>query len=224
MTIDRTQGFFHQYAGDFDAIYSNRGGLMDGVLNNVFNVYGENIFLDMSEAPEMAHRFFSLICDLMIALAKKVQERQRRSGFAIDQLDVSNCTINMISPRMYREFIQPCDRRIAESFERFGVHTCGWDATAYLDDLQELPKVGYIDMGAMSDLRRARRMFPHARRAVMYSPIKLQDASLAELEADMGRIFADYAPCDVVMADIQASTPDERVRDLLEICHRLESA
>jgi len=36
MTIDRTQGFFHQYAGDFDAIYSNRGGLIDGVLNNLF--------------------------------------------------------------------------------------------------------------------------------------------------------------------------------------------
>jgi SAM-dependent methyltransferase len=36
MTIDRTQGFFHQYAGDFDAIYSTHGGLIDGVLNNLF--------------------------------------------------------------------------------------------------------------------------------------------------------------------------------------------
>lgn len=36
MTADRTQGFFHQYAGDFDAIYSNHGGMVDGVLNNLF--------------------------------------------------------------------------------------------------------------------------------------------------------------------------------------------
>lgn len=36
MTLDRTQGFFHQYAGDFDAIYSNRGGVVDGVLNKFF--------------------------------------------------------------------------------------------------------------------------------------------------------------------------------------------
>jgi SAM-dependent methyltransferase len=35
-TTDRTQGFFHQYAGNFDAIYSNRGGLIDGLLNNLF--------------------------------------------------------------------------------------------------------------------------------------------------------------------------------------------
>src|SRR6185436_4971621 len=36
MTSDRTQGFFHQYANDFDAIYSNRGGVVDGVLNRLF--------------------------------------------------------------------------------------------------------------------------------------------------------------------------------------------
>ena len=36
MAADRTQGFFHQYANDFDAIYSNHGGIVDGVLNRVF--------------------------------------------------------------------------------------------------------------------------------------------------------------------------------------------
>jgi SAM-dependent methyltransferase len=36
MPSDRTQGFFHQYANDFDAIYSNRGGLITGAVNNVF--------------------------------------------------------------------------------------------------------------------------------------------------------------------------------------------
>jgi 2-polyprenyl-3-methyl-5-hydroxy-6-metoxy-1,4-benzoquinol methylase len=36
MPADRTQVFFHQYANDFDAIYSNRGGLINGLLNGVF--------------------------------------------------------------------------------------------------------------------------------------------------------------------------------------------
>jgi 2-polyprenyl-3-methyl-5-hydroxy-6-metoxy-1,4-benzoquinol methylase len=36
MPGDRTQGFFHQYANDFDAIYSNRGGVVNGVVNRVF--------------------------------------------------------------------------------------------------------------------------------------------------------------------------------------------
>jgi 2-polyprenyl-3-methyl-5-hydroxy-6-metoxy-1,4-benzoquinol methylase len=33
---DRTQGFFHQYASDFDAIYSNRNGLVNRVVNHFF--------------------------------------------------------------------------------------------------------------------------------------------------------------------------------------------
>jgi 2-polyprenyl-3-methyl-5-hydroxy-6-metoxy-1,4-benzoquinol methylase len=36
MTEKSTQGFFHQYAGDFDAIYSNRTGLVNGVVNGLF--------------------------------------------------------------------------------------------------------------------------------------------------------------------------------------------
>jgi len=36
MSTDRTQGFFHQYANDFDAIYSSRGGVVNGILNGVF--------------------------------------------------------------------------------------------------------------------------------------------------------------------------------------------
>jgi len=33
---DRTQVFFHRYAGDFDAIYSNRGGAFNSTVNRLF--------------------------------------------------------------------------------------------------------------------------------------------------------------------------------------------
>jgi SAM-dependent methyltransferase len=36
MSTERTQVFFHRYAGDFDAIYSNRGGFINGFMNTVF--------------------------------------------------------------------------------------------------------------------------------------------------------------------------------------------
>jgi hypothetical protein len=130
--------------------------------------------------------------------------------------------MNMISPGSYREFVFPYDRRIAESFERFGVHTCNWDVTPYLEVLSELPKVGYLDMGIMSDMEKARTMFPEARRAVLYSPVKLQEAPIEEIRSDMAKIYRELSPCDVVMADIQASTPDSRVNDLLQICRALE--
>jgi hypothetical protein len=195
-----------------------------GVLNNAFNIYGQAIFLDLRDKPELVQQFFALICDVMITLAGLVQRRQRQSGFAIDQLDVSNCVMNMISPRAYQQFIYPYDKKIAESFERFGVHTCNWNVTPYLQVLRDLPKVGYLDMGIDSDMQQARSLFPDARRAVMYSPVKLHDASIEEIENDMRRIRTELSPCDVVMADIQATTPDSRVNDLLGICRALETA
>ena len=195
-----------------------------GVLNNAFNAREQNIFVEMVEQPELAHRFFGLIAETMIALVQRVQARQRASGFSINQLDVSNCVMNMISPRMYREFIFPYDKKIAESFEYFGVHTCNWNVTPYAPVLSELPKLGYLDMGIMSDLRKVRALFPDTLRAVMYSPVRLHEASSAELRADIEKIRDELSPCDIVAGDIQGTTPDARVNELLEICRELEQA
>jgi len=193
-----------------------------GVLNNAFNLRGQEIFLDMHDKPELVRRFFTVITEVMTDLAHMIQERQRSSGFPIDQFSVSNCVMNMISPDAYAEFVRPFDTRIAKSFERFGVHTCNWDVTPYIEVLAELPKVGYLDMGMMSDMRRVRETFPDTYRAVLYSPVKLQEGSLEEIRADMEKIYSELGPCDLVMEDIQASTPDERVRALLDICRDIE--
>jgi hypothetical protein len=193
-----------------------------GVLNNALHLRGQSIFLDMVDNPDLVHNLFSLICDVMIALAQRVQERQRRSGFYVNHFCVSNCVVNMISPESYREFVFPYDKRIAESFERFGVHTCNWNVTPYLEELRKLPRVGYLDMGMMSDMEKAKTLFPKARRAVLYSPVKLQEAPIEEIQKDMGTIYEELSPCDLVMADVQATTPDSRVNELLQICYTLE--
>ena len=210
-TIEREQGTIHGYLN------------WQGVLNNAFHLRGQEIFLDLVDRLDLAHQLFSVVCEAMIGLAQMVQERQRRSGFAINQLDVSNCTMNMVSPRTYRAVLFRYDERIAAGFERFGAHTCNWDATPYLEALRELPNVGYLDMGVASDLAKARRLFPEARRAVLYSPVRLQEAPLDEIRDDVRRIFRDLSPCDVVLADIQAGTPDARVNEVLAICRALAS-
>jgi hypothetical protein len=42
-----------------------------------------------------------------------------------------------------------------------------------------------------------------------------------EIRCDFERLAREYAPCDVVLADIEAGTPDERVMDLVDICREL---
>jgi len=211
-----------------DAIHARWGRIhgylnWQGVLNNAFHLRGQQVFLDLHDRPQLADHLFWIIRETMTRLARLVQERQRKSGFHVDHLCVSNCTMNLVSPKLYRRFIFLHDQRIAESFERFGVHTCNWNATPYLEVLQQLPKVGYLDMGMASDLPKARAMFPQARRAVLYSPGKLREATLEEIAADLAMVRRDLSPCDLVLADIPAGTPDTRVKDLLRICAELEA-
>lgn len=90
-----------------------------------------------------------------------------------------------------------------------------------MDDYARIPHLGYIDMGLESDIARAKRMFPDARRALMYKPTDLADKSLKEIRRDLERIARDYGPCDIVSADIEAGTPDRRVLKFLEICDEM---
>lgn len=192
-----------------------------GVLNNAFTLRGQELYLDLYDRPALVHHFLGVMTEVMIRLVGLVEERQRRTGFGVNLLSVSNCVMNMLSPEQYRTFVYPHDKRIAESFERFGVHTCEWDVTPYIEVLSALPKVGYLDMGKMSDLPRVRAAFPDARRAVVYSSRRLKEASLEEIRKDMELIYRGVGPCDLVMADVLAGTPDRRVHDLLAMCAKL---
>ncbi len=194
-----------------------------GVLNNAFHLRGYRIFLDLYDDPALAGGFFEKITDLMVRMAKLLQEAQRRTGFMVDHMSISNCVINMISPEDYKRFLLRYDARIADSFPAFGVHTCNWNVTPYLEVLRMLPKVGYIDMGISSDMARVRRVFPEPRRALIYPPVWLEQKSPEELRADLQRIRKDLAPCDIVMADIAWSTADDRVRLFASLCRKEEA-
>jgi len=177
----------------------------------------------MYDRPELVQQFLGVIAEVMVRLASRVEERQRASGFPIDLLSVSNCVMNMISPEQYRRFVQPCDRLIAGSFARFGVHTCEWDVTPYIEVLAELPTLGYLDMGIQSELGRVKAAFPQTRRALLYSAARLGQASLGAIREDVEKSRRERAPCDLIVADIEPCTPDERVRELLEVCRRIAS-
>lgn len=188
-----------------------------GVLNTAYRLRGPEILADMLLNPGMAQHLFQVIADTMIAGMRLVYERQRRTGILVQHATVSNCLVNMVSPELYREQLLPWDRHIAAAFPAFGIHNCAWNVDPYIEDYASVQPLGYIDMGIMSDLTRAKQLCPDARRAVMYTPTDLANKSPEELRADIGRIACELAPCDIVMADIDAQVPDKRVMEFERI-------
>lgn len=188
-----------------------------GILNVALKLRGNDIFIDIIEDPDFVHYLFNHIANTIMQVSKLVQQRQRDSGFNVDLLSMSNCVMNMISPDMYREFVLPYDLMLSKEYQYFGIHTCNWNVTPYINVLREINKMGYIDMGMMSDMEKVREMFPDARRAVLYSPLSLEQKSIEEIEKDIEKIHRELSPCDIVMADITSTTEDKKVRQFLEL-------
>jgi hypothetical protein len=218
--------FLNQLLSQVDRIIALEGrceGFINwqGVLNTAQRLRGPDIFLDLYEAPEACHRFFGIITDIMLEATRRLRARQHAGGVDYRFATVSNCSVNMISPEQYAEFLLPCDRRIAAAFDSIGIHNCAWTADPYIEHYASIPNLGYIDMGLASDLRRARELMPAPRRALMYTPMDLAAKSEDDIRADFERIARDYAPCDIVIADVEAGTPDQRVQFALELCSTL---
>jgi hypothetical protein len=218
--------FWNDFMGQVDWIAAEYGrveGFMNwqGVLNNAYRLRGEQIFAEIIDEPQRARHVFACVAGTMIEGMQRLYGRQRESGVELSHCTVSNCLVNMLSPRQYEEHLLPFDQRIAQSFSMIGVHNCEWNADPYIDLYRQLPNVAYIDMGIGSDLARAREAFPRARRAIMYAPTDAQSKPTGEIERDLERVARDYGPCDVVFADMTDGTPDRRVHELIDICEKL---
>ena len=194
-----------------------------GIINNAQRLRGEKIFFDMMDSPERCKRLFDCIYDTMSECIKRLHDRQEKSGVKIDFMTVSNCLVNMIAPQQYRDLFLPYDQRFADEFGAIAIHNCAWNADPYVEDYAKVKNLGYVDMGISSDMSRARELITDARRALMYTPMDLANKEWDEVKADIEKIADEYGPCDLVIADIEADTPDEKVHNVLQLCEKISS-
>lgn len=191
-----------------------------GVLNTAFRLRGEQVFVDLIQCPRRAHHLFDCVAATMVEAIRALYDRQGRAGVRYEFCTIANCVVNMIGPACYREHVLPFDQRIREAFRDFGVHNCAWVVDPCMDAYATIRGLGYIDMGVTSDLARARRLFPDARRTVLYTSMDLANKSEQQIREDFERIARGLAPCDVGLPDLEADLPDGRVRLAVNLCRQ----
>ena len=218
--------FFLSLLKQIDFVLEHEGkitGFMNwqGVLNNAQRIRGQKIFTDMYINPARTMHLLDCICTTMIEAAKRFNLRKSCNGDSLAFATVSNCLVNLVNPEMYCKFLLPFDQKIAEAFDVIGIHNCAWTADPYLGYYAKIQGVAYMDMGIDSDLDQARRLFPDARRAIMYTPMDITRKRIHELRNDLEQIARRYGPCDIVAADIDYGTSDSKLSDLIEICEQI---
>ncbi len=194
-----------------------------GVLNTAFRLRGNQIFMDMIDEPERARRIFRCVADTMLDGYRRVHERQRAAGTDYQFGTTGNCVVNMISPKHYEEFLLPFDLKLRSAFKNFGIHNCAWSVTPYIEAYARVPDLGYIDMGLASDLPAVKRMFPDARRNVLYTAMDMMNKSEAQIRNDFERIAHELGPCDLGLPNMELGVTDERILFALNLCEELSS-
>jgi hypothetical protein len=187
-----------------------------GVLNTAFRMRGERIFTDLIEAPQRAHSVFDAVATTMIDGIKRLLARQREAGQDYRFATISNCVVNMLSPRHYEEFLLPYDLKIRSEFENFGIHNCAWNVNPYMNAYSKVPRLGYLDMGMESDFLRCRELFPETRRNLIYEDMDVANKTKEEIRREIEQIASDLGPCEIGLPNLEYGIPDERIHWLLD--------
>jgi len=131
--------------------------------NTAHLVRGNDILLDFYDDPAAVEQLLDLVTDSMLdivpGLKAMLAEHARKVLGAIpyDQwffdwgvlwkgaARISNCSLHMISPAFYRDYVLPRDHRLAAALGGLRVHYCG-TAAPVLHDILSIPGLTGLDV------------------------------------------------------------------------------
>ena len=113
----------------------------------------EQAFVALYEEPDEVKALLEAITDYKIAAIDKLGEYYHPDQYFF-QDDLGTASGPMMSLEMYREFLKPCHRRVAEAIHAQGAlyihHSCGW-MDAFIDDLIDVGVDSINPLQAMND-------------------------------------------------------------------------
>jgi hypothetical protein len=126
---------------------------IQSAFNSAHLIRGNDILTDFFDAPEAVGVLMDKITDFMIAITKHTKAiisddpawffdwGALWKGFA----RISNCSMQMISPALYREHVLPRDIRFFDSIGGGRMHYCGITG-AVIDDFLRVPSITGLDV------------------------------------------------------------------------------
>ena len=193
----------------------------EGVINIAYKLRGEEIFLDVTLKPELAHHLFEVIHETIDKVVHRVREWQDPTGERPSFFVNCNCLMNMMSGEMYRQQLFDYDRRFSESFDIFGIHTCNWSVDPYLDALAEIKDIDYLDMGPDTDLDKVHKLFPELRPSVFLHPEKFRSLSVSEIKREITELGKRIGRGYILLSDLETGTTDNQIRAAYDATARL---
>jgi len=180
--VDKLKDRFGYVTGDIN---------WQGVLNVALDIRGQAIFIDMMQNPDRARRIFKSITKTIIDFVNYIRGETGTSSISVNRAVKyvnpninlhSNCTMAMISPKLYEEFLLEYDVKLSKALQPYGIHHDGSNLHLYADGYAKVPNVCFFDVGWGSDISLCRKKLPDAFFNLRYDPVKLRTASPEEVK------------------------------------------
>ncbi len=226
----------NQLIADMDELEAEYGYLVgdlntDGLLNAAYHLYGQQLFLDFYQSPERVQRLLDIIGELIVDVALYVRQRTGSCSISVNRMVEhvdprmffhANCSVQMISPRSYREMHLPVEQRMAERIQPFGVHHCGDNLHRIAPVYAELP-LRMVGVGWGSDVASCRESLPDAFFNLRLSPVRMLQCTPPEIAEDTEKLLLAAGPLEqagVCCINMDYGTPDDNVFAMFEVVQR----
>ncbi len=125
---------------------------IQSAFNSAHLIRGNDILTDFFDAPDAVDALLDKVTDYMIAITRHTKAMisddpdwfydwgSSWKGFA----RISNCSMQMISPDLYRQHVLPRDRRFFDAVGGGRIHYCGITGSV-IDDFFSIPNLSGID-------------------------------------------------------------------------------
>ncbi|HOG47960.1 MAG TPA: uroporphyrinogen decarboxylase family protein [Anaerolineae bacterium] len=209
-------------AGDFD---------LDGVLNLALHLRGQQFFSDLAESPDLAARLLDVCARAMVQVAQCVRPRTGSVAIATNRMIThvdaslflhSNCSVQMVSPTTYAEFLLQPELYLARHLQPYGIHHCGEHMERYGAVYAQVPAV-FFDVGWGSDLAVCREQLPQAFLSLRLSPARLKRQTPAEAAADAEHLLSTCPHLEragLCCINVDDGTPDDNLWAVYEVVER----
>jgi hypothetical protein len=215
--MDRLEDEFGYVVGDFDT---------DGILNTALVLRGQQLFVDLLDSPKLAHHLFSILAETHVRVARYMRSRTGTCAVATNRsiLNVnpaiylhSNCSVQMISPALYRQFLLPYELYLAERLQPYGIHHCGDNLHLFADAYAQVPS-GFYDVGWGSDVPRCRAALPEAFLNLRLSPVRMLQVTSDQIRQDVEQLLASASSGEnvgICCINMDYGTPDANMLAVL---------
>jgi hypothetical protein len=218
---------------DMDALRPEFGYVVgdlntDGVLNTALLLRGQDLFIDMIEAPEVAEHVFRVVAETQAEVAELIRKRTGTTSVATNrgilQANAStylhaNCSVQMISPRLYRRCLLPWETWLAARFAPYGIHHCGNNLHLFAEAYSEVP-CSFVDVGWGSDVAKCSRAFPDAFLNLRLSPVRMLQERPETIRHDASHLLelsGRSTGVGLCCMNMDHGTPDANVAALLDL-------